>query len=137
MLILRKDLQERVRRQSCSNLLERHARLRLPFDPEPDRWDLVAMGDHEIGQIELTIKFESASMNGERAGGRAGLGRRVDDAYFDAELGQPEREDQACRSSADDQDLAARHIFLRSRCGLCPAEWPKTRAARAACESAC
>src|SRR6266404_8175012 len=109
MLILRKDLQERVRRQSCSNLLERHARLRLPFDPEPDGWDLVAMGDHEIGQIELTIKFESASMNGERAGGRAGLGGLVDDAYFDPELGQPERENQACWSSADDQDVATRH----------------------------
>jgi hypothetical protein len=115
VLILRKDLQERVRSQISANLLERDARFRLPFDPEPDGRDFMAMDDYEIGEIKLAIKFECSRMNSERAGGRAGLGGLVDDAYFDAELGQPERENQACRSSADDQDLAACHIFLRSR----------------------
>ncbi len=37
---------------------------------------------------------------------------------FDPELGQPERENQACWSSADDQDVAARHVFLHAEVGV-------------------
>jgi hypothetical protein len=36
----------------------------------------------------------------------------------DPELGQPERENQACWSSADDQDVATRHVFLHAEVGV-------------------
>jgi len=110
-----RELPRRHRRapHDGADLLERDARAPIAFDPKADSGNLVAVSEHEIGEIELTIKFEGPSMNGEGAGSRAGLGGFVDDSHLDPELGQPERQNQAGRSSADDQNVAAHHVFLR------------------------
>ena len=112
MLVLGKDLQERVRRQIGANLLERDARPRVALDPKADGGNFVAVREHEIGEIELAIEFEGPRMNGEGAGRRAVPGGFVDDPHLDPELGQPERQNQTGRSSADDQNVAAHHAVL-------------------------
>ena len=112
MLVLGKDLQEGVWRQVGADLRERDACPPIALDPEADGGNLVPVGEHEIGEIELAIEFEGPRMNGEGAGGRAGLGGLVDDAHLDPELGQPQRQNQAGRSGADNKDIAARHAVL-------------------------
>src|ERR1700722_208914 len=112
MLVLGKDLQEGKGRQIGAALLDGDARPRLAFDPKSDGGNLVTAGTHEIGEVELAIELEGPRMHGQGAGGRAGLGGLVDDADPDPELGQPERQDQAGRSGADNQYVAAHHSFL-------------------------
>jgi hypothetical protein len=55
VLVLRKDLQERVGGQIRADFFERNARLRLALDPEPNGWNLVAACDYDIGKPELAI----------------------------------------------------------------------------------
>ena len=52
-------------------------------------------------------------MNRERARGRAGLNRLVDDTHLDAELGEPERQDETGRAGADDQNITVHDVILR------------------------
>ena len=55
MLVLRKDLQERVRSQIRADLRERNARPGLALDPEPNGWDIVTARDNEIGEVTLRL----------------------------------------------------------------------------------
>src|SRR5262245_10560730 len=112
MLVLRKDLKEGIGCQIRADLLEVNPRPRFAFDPQADSGNLVSPLDDDLGEIELAIKFESARVDGECAGRHARLGSLVDDAWFCSELGQPERENQACGPGADDQYVAARHVLL-------------------------
>src|SRR5262249_7528237 len=73
MLVLRKDVQEGIGRESRADLLKRDARSRLALDPQPDGRDLVAARDHVTGEIELAIELERSRMDRQCAGGRAGL----------------------------------------------------------------
>ena len=67
--------------------------------------------DHGVGEVELAVEFERARLNGQGARGRAGLRRLVDDAHLDAELGEPERQDETGRAGADDQNIRIHHSF--------------------------
>ena len=87
VLVLGKDLQERVGRQAGPHGRQRNLGLRLPPDPEIDCRNLVALGDHGIRKIELPVEFKRARLYRERPRGRAWLGGLVDDAHFDAEPG--------------------------------------------------
>jgi hypothetical protein len=112
MLVLRKNVQERIGREARADLLERDARPRFALDPEPDGRDLVAARDHITGEIELAIELERSRVDRQCAGGRAGICGLVDDSGLRAELGQPQREHQTGGPSADDQHVRAGHIIL-------------------------
>src|SRR5947209_19444829 len=93
MLILRKDLKERIGGQIRGDLLEVNPRPRFAFDPQADSGNLVSALEDDLSEIELAIKFESARVHGECAGRRARLGSLVDETWFYSKPGQPERED--------------------------------------------
>ena len=116
MPILRKDMQEGIGREIRTDGFEGKARRRFALHPQIDRRNRVPMGHHGIGEVELAIEFERPRLHGQGTGGRAGLGSLVDDADPDPELGQPERENQAGRSGADNQNVDASHFVLHSRC---------------------
>src|SRR5438105_13489517 len=61
--------------------------------------------DHCVGEAELAIVLERARLHGQRSRGGAGLGGLVDDADADAQPGEPESEDEASRTGADDEDF--------------------------------
>ena len=93
MLVLRKDLQERIGGEIRSDFLEINARLWFAFNPEPDGRDFVAMLDHEICQLELAVEFEGPCVHRESAGCRAWLSGLIYNPYLHSELGKPKGED--------------------------------------------
>ena len=112
VLILRKDVQERVGRQVRADAAERNTRRGLALHPQIDGGNLVARRDHRLREIELPVEFERARLHRQRARGGAGLGGLVDDADLDAEFCQPKRQHQTGRPGADDQNVALRHVLL-------------------------
>src|SRR5215475_8288135 len=114
MLVLRKDVQKRMRGQIGADALERQASHRFALYPQIDRRNLVAEFEHGIGQIKLAVEFERPRLNCQGARGRSGLGRLVDDADLHPKLGKPERQDQAGWTGTNDQNVAMCHFVLRS-----------------------
>ena len=107
MLVLRKDLQEGIGRQVRADGARTAMRAAAsPFTHRLTAGTLWPRGDHGLGEIELPVELERARLDRQRPRGRAGLGRLVDDAHLDAELGQPKRQDEAGRAGADDQNVA-------------------------------
>src|ERR1700756_431618 len=88
VLVLREDLQKGIGSQILANGREGEPRLRFALHPQIDRGNLMAMLHYEVGEVELPVEFEGTRMNRERARGRAGRCRLVDDAHLDAELGE-------------------------------------------------
>jgi hypothetical protein len=72
--------------------------------PEVGSPDATAAFDDGVVEEDLAVELERARLDGEGARRGAGAWRLVDDADFDAELGQPEGEHEAGRSGADDQN---------------------------------
>ena len=95
MLVLREDMQERIRRQVRADTLKWQARRRFALHPQIDRRNLVAEFEHGIGQIKLAVEFERPRLNRQGPGSRAGFCRFVDDTDLDSKLRQPERQDQS------------------------------------------
>ncbi len=87
MLVLRKDVQEGIRRCALADALERDAGLSLAGDPEIPPGRTMASRDDRIGEIELAIKLERARLHGKGARGGAGTGGLVDDAHLCAGFG--------------------------------------------------
>jgi hypothetical protein len=114
MLVLGEDLEEGIGRQVRADRRERQARNRLAFHPEVDSGNLVASLHNGVGEVELSVEFEGPRLNRQGPRGGPGLGRLVDDAHLGAKLGQPERQHQTRRTSADDQYIAASHSVLRN-----------------------
>ena len=52
-------------------------------------------------------------MDGQRAGCRSRFSSFVDDAWLEAQLTQPESEDETGRAGPDDQNIAASHTVPR------------------------
>ena len=69
MLVLWKDLQERIRRQVRANGFEGQARFRLTGYPQVHRRDLMTAVDHDVCEIQLPIELERPRLNcqGSRA----------------------------------------------------------------------
>ena len=84
VLVLREDVQERIARQLGADLCKRDPRLVASPDPQVDRRHLVAPFDDGIGQIELAIELERASVDGQCARRGPRCGGLVDDARLDA-----------------------------------------------------
>ena len=61
------------------------------------------------GEADLLVQLERACLHGERARRRARLRRLVDDPHADAQPRQPQRQHQARRSCADDENVSAVH----------------------------
>ena len=112
MLVLGEDLEEGIWRQVRADRLKRQARRRLALHPEIDGGNLVASFHNGVGEVQLSVEFERPRLNRQGPRGGPGLGRLVDDAHFGAKLGQPERQHQTRRTSADDQYIAASHSVL-------------------------
>ena len=74
---------------------------------------LVTALNHGIREIELPIEFQRARVDGQRAGCRTRLSSFVDDAWLEAQLTQPESEDETGRAGPDDQNIAASHTAPR------------------------
>jgi hypothetical protein len=113
MLVLRKDHQERVRRQIAADVGEVEMGLRLAPGPKVDGRHLVAALDHAPVDVKLTIEFERARLHRKGARGRAGLLVPVDNAHPDPEPCQPQRQNQAGRAGARNQHIAAHLHVLR------------------------
>jgi hypothetical protein len=105
MLVLRKNMQERIRRQVRADSVKWQARRRFALDPQIDRGNLVAAFDHGVGKVELAVEFKRPRLNRQRPRGNAGLCRLVEDAHVNPKLGQPERQDQARPTGTNDQNV--------------------------------
>ena len=115
VLVLREDLQEGIGGQILADGREGEPRRRFALHPQIDRGNLVAVLHHEVGEVELPVEFEGTRLNRQGARGRAGLRRLVDDAHLDAELGEPERQDEAGRSGTDDQNVTVHCVSVLNR----------------------
>jgi hypothetical protein len=63
-------------------------------------------------EIELTVEFERAGLNGERSRGRSRFRGLVQDSHLGAKLCQPQGQDEAGWARADYQNVAVRHTRL-------------------------
>src|SRR5439155_18772123 len=113
MLVLWEDMQEWIRREVRADALEGQARRRFALDPQIDRRNLMAMFDHGVSKVELAVELERPRLDRQGSRGCAGLCRLVDDADFHPELSEPERQDQARGTGANDQNVAVLHFVLR------------------------
>ncbi|RWX64036.1 hypothetical protein EN780_22010 [Mesorhizobium sp. M4B.F.Ca.ET.089.01.1.1] len=64
-----------------------------------------ACGEHVVDDADLAVELQRAGLDRERARGLAGSGGLVEDAHRHAEPGQPQRQRQAGRTGAGNQDL--------------------------------
>ena len=87
MLVLRKNMQERIGRQVRADPLKRQARGRFALDPQIDGRNLVSTFDHGVRKPELAVEFERPRLNRQGPRGRAGLRRLVDNAHLSPQLG--------------------------------------------------
>src|SRR6266481_731265 len=130
VLVLREDLQEGIGGQIFADGLKGKSCRRLALHPQIDRRHLVAMLHHKVGKVELAVEFEGTCLNRERARGRAGLRRFVDDTHLDAEPGEPERQDEPGRAGADDQNISVQHFILHLEAAV-SRDWPAAAAGHA------
>jgi hypothetical protein len=129
VLVLRKDVQEGVRRQVGADGVERHARGGFSLHPKIDGGNMVSLGDHCVCEIELPVEFERSGLHRQSARGRSRLGGLVNNAHLDAELCQPKRQYQTGRACADDQNLTLGHLVLHlgHRTGVALHRMPECR----------
>src|SRR5215469_13442283 len=62
MLVLRKNVQERIGGQILADGLEGEPRLRFALHPHIDRRNLVAMLDHEVGEVRAAGKVRGCAL---------------------------------------------------------------------------
>ena len=63
------------------------------------------MLEHLVGEIELSVKLESARLHREGARGGAGLRAAIDDADSDPLPAEPQRQCESGGAGANDEDL--------------------------------
>lgn len=103
MLILRKNKGEWKWSEALPKIPERNAGGGPGLDPKIHSRDLVAAVNHILSESELLIELERAALNSQRARRGAGGRELVDDSDAYPESGQPQRQDQACRTCANDE----------------------------------
>ena len=106
MRVLREDLHEGIGGQTAADIGEVEMSFGFAFNPEIDASHFVPAIDDGLVEFELTIKFEGAGLNGHGAGGQAWSFVFVDDADPDAELGQPQCQNQTRRTRSCNQNIA-------------------------------
>ncbi len=108
--VLRKDEEERERAQSLAHIVQWYACDARTCNPQVDRHIWQAGGDHCIGEADLAIELQRAGMDAQRTRRRARFCRLIDDSNAHTQTGQPERQDEARGTRADDEDgRVARH----------------------------
>ena len=105
--VLRKDEREGERGQTLSDHDPKAAVRPCALNPEVGRRNLDATLDEWLGHLELSVKLQRASRDGQGTRGRSRLGRLVDDTHGNAEPGQPERQHEPGGAGPDDQDRDA------------------------------
>ena len=115
MLVLGEDFQERIARQVAADGVEGQPRRLRAAHPQVDRGDAVPALEHRGGQVKRLVQLQRARLHGERPGGGARLGARVDQPHPHALARQPQRQHQPRRAGADDQYGRAGHARLRPR----------------------
>ncbi len=125
MLVLGKDVEERVGGKSGADVLESQAGLLLAFHPKVDGGDLVTQGQDGVGEIQLAVELEGPGLDRQGSRGRAGLRGFVDDPARYAEPGQPQSQDEAGGTGTHDQNVA---VFRHTR--VAPTYGPKCEASR-------
>ncbi len=83
----------------------------LAADPQVQGADLVTAVDHRVGHADLSVELQGPRLHGQGARGGPRVRGLVDDAQLHAEFGQPQGQDQAGRTGADDQDFGFRGTF--------------------------
>ena len=111
VLILGEDQQVREGAQSLAYVAEVGTSCRLAAHPDVDGRELEAAVDDLVRKTDLAIELERTRVHRERARRGPRLGRLVDDPDVGAHALEPERQDQAGRAGADDENLrrASRH----------------------------
>jgi hypothetical protein len=107
MLVLREDECVRVRTDPGAHVAEHCARHLTTCDPHVRGQYVVAARNDRVGQTDLAIELERASLHGDGPGGCPWRRRLVDDSHRDPQSCQPERHHQTGRPGAHDQHLRA------------------------------
>ena len=105
MLVLRVDQRIGIRTQILTHLPEDHMRGLATRLPQVDGGHLPAAAHDRVGQSDLAIEFERASLHRQGARRRTWLRGLIDDADTNAQPSQPQGQHQARRSGADDEDV--------------------------------
>jgi len=114
VLVLREDQDVRVRGRAGAERAQLDMRNVPAADPEIQGIEADGRVDDGIGDAELAIELERARVHDERAGRRCDGGGLVDDAHAHTRAGEAQREHEAGRTRAGDQDVDVVH----SSCGF-------------------
>ena len=115
MVVLGKAKQEGVRAEARAEVAEIEAR-RLPARVEEVRhFDLYAGLDDIVGEAELAVELQRARVDDEGARGLPRSRVLVDNAERNTVTREAQREDEAGRTGAHDQDLGRGHRALLRR----------------------
>ena len=118
VFVLGKNQGVRIRAEAGAEFAEDRAGGVVAGDPEIHGDGLMTAGDDGVGEAELAIKFEGASLHREGARGGAGFGGFVDEAHAHAEAREPEGQDETGGTGADHEDvgIAIWRLSHRARC---------------------
>src|SRR5450755_3442407 len=105
VLFLWKDERTRERAQTLSDVAQRDAGLVLAPNPEINLRNLQPFFDDLLGDSELGIELKGPRLHGQSTGRRSRFRCLVDDAYADSKALEPQRQNQAGGSGADDEHL--------------------------------
>src|SRR5262249_14211874 len=105
-----------VGREPLADAVERDARHVRSARPKVDRRRFVRAFEELVSEIDLTIQLERPRLDRQRARGRPGLGRLVDDPQAHAELMEEQREHHAGGSRAGDQDVEGHSPYASAAC---------------------
>src|SRR5207302_2091951 len=105
MLVLRVDEPVRIWTPACAQGSELEVRDLPRSGPEVRCRKHETRFDHLAGETELAIELQRPRLHRQSARGGPGLGRLVDDANPDAEASEPQREHEAGRTGADDENF--------------------------------
>ena len=121
VLILRKDERIRVWADAAAHVAEPEVGNFPAGDPQVCRADLASAREHGVRESDLVIELERPRLHRDGARGGRRLRVRVDDAKVHPQPLQPEGEDQAGRTGADDEHVRLYHRHSISICRSRPA----------------
>ncbi len=116
MLVLGEDEHVVERPEALADGVQVDMGHRLAAGPESHGPDLVPGVHHRLGDADLAVEFQGARLHGQGPRGRARLCGLVDHPHRDAQLRQPQGQDQARGAGAGDQDFRLEHVS-------CPFPW--------------
>ena len=107
--VLRENQRRRVPTEGLCPVLELDLPDGASAQPKVTRIGLHPLLDRQLIDAQLTIKFQAANVEDQRAGGGAWRTQLVDDPNRNASFREPEGKDQSGRSRTNDENLRRRH----------------------------